>query len=97
MAFSQLKELNELFEQAGSERAQPERLVRSEILKRQAADYVPEAAPAISDATGSQQSVAAVEEVVDAFDLADPVAVLDKMPKDFYDQLVCSRPLSFNF
>ncbi|KAJ3398578.1 Microtubule-associated protein, microtubule dynamics during spindle orientation [Chytriomyces hyalinus] len=80
----QLKELNEHFEQIGTVRAVPERLVRSEMEKRAKVGYVAE------DVTAGV-IVAAEPEPVDAFDISDPVNVLDHLPPKFYETLGATK------
>ncbi|KAI9333804.1 armadillo-type protein [Obelidium mucronatum] len=82
----QLKDLNEQFEKCGSSgiKAAPERIVRSEMEKRQAVGYV---AP---EETASPTEAAAPEPV-DVFDLSDPVNVLDKMSPKFYESLQATK------
>ncbi|KAJ3269472.1 hypothetical protein HDU76_011292, partial [Blyttiomyces sp. JEL0837] len=83
----QLKELNDMFEQMPSERAVPERLVRAEQAKREAAGGQGFA----DDANDAGPAAKAEPEPVDPFDLADPVNVLDKLPAKFYDELASTK------
>ncbi|KAJ3095578.1 Microtubule-associated protein, microtubule dynamics during spindle orientation, partial [Physocladia obscura] len=84
----QLKDLNDQFEKIGTNtpRPTPERLVRSEMEKRAAVGYVPEEVASVNNTVGPVEP-----EVVDVFDLADPVNVLDKMPPKFYETLQATK------
>ncbi|KAJ3290966.1 Cytoskeleton associated protein 5 [Rhizoclosmatium sp. JEL0117] len=80
----QLKDLNDQFEQysaTNAGKAVPERLVRSEMEKRQAVGYVAE-----EESSAGPQTQAAPEPV-DVFDISDPVNILDKLPPKFYETL----------
>lgn len=83
----QLKDLNAEFEQLPTGKAQPERFTRVDQQKRQTE---PDNASASDEGNGEEDS-ANVEEpgtIIDSYDLADEVSLLDKIPKDFYDNLV---------
>lgn len=83
----QIKELNEQFEKLPQEKAIPERLLRSEQVKLQE----PGGPVADGEAAGDATDSPAEEAPVDAYDLADPVNILDKLPKGFYEQLASSK------
>ncbi|TPX69294.1 hypothetical protein SpCBS45565_g02541 [Spizellomyces sp. 'palustris'] len=84
----QIKELHDQFDKLPQERATPERLIRSEQAKIQAQG------PAADGDEGAGESINGVDdapEPVDAYDLADPVNILDKLPKNFYEQLASTK------
>ncbi|KAJ3032355.1 Microtubule-associated protein, microtubule dynamics during spindle orientation, partial [Rhizophlyctis rosea] len=87
----QLKELNEQFETLPNERPIPDRLLRSEQAKIEAnrgqmGDSTNEASH------GGQDDAAAQEpEDIDPYDLADPINILDKLPKNFYEDLASTK------
>ncbi|KAJ3021312.1 Microtubule-associated protein, microtubule dynamics during spindle orientation [Thoreauomyces humboldtii] len=82
----QIKELQEQFDALPSEKAVPERLLRSEQAKIAAAPVATDDAGEEAEQGGSDEP-----EPVDAYDLAEPVNILDKMPKNFYEQLASSK------
>ncbi|KAJ3300457.1 Microtubule-associated protein, microtubule dynamics during spindle orientation [Borealophlyctis nickersoniae] len=86
----QIKELNDQFEKMPSERAVPERLLRSEQAKVEAQGGLAEAGGASGDGAANEEGEEQ-EAPVDAFDLADPVNVLDKLPPDFYEKVASSK------
>ncbi|KAI9105402.1 hypothetical protein DFS34DRAFT_7380 [Phlyctochytrium arcticum] len=84
----QLKELKEQFENLPQERPTAERLIRSEQ------NNVPESGEVDGgEVDAKEMDGAAVEEPepIDAFDLADPVNILDKLPKNFYTELASTK------
>ncbi|KAI8822123.1 armadillo-type protein, partial [Fimicolochytrium jonesii] len=82
----QLKELTEQFAAASTDKATPERLLRSEQVKA----TVPQVD---EDLNGDPDDAEATEEpdAAEPLDLFDPVNVLDKLPKDFYEQLASAK------
>nr|XP_036673336.1 protein mini spindles isoform X5 [Drosophila suzukii] len=77
-----LKELEDEFEKLKGERAEPSRYLKSQQEKQaKIAD-----AAAVEDAYNEEDGDAGPEEI-DPIDLLDPVDILSKMPKDFYDKL----------
>ncbi|XP_070073685.1 protein mini spindles isoform X6 [Drosophila takahashii] len=77
-----LKELEDEFEKLKGERAEPSRYLKSQQEKQaKIAD-----AAAVEDAYNEEDGEAGAEEI-DPIDLLDPVDILSKMPKDFYDKL----------
>ncbi|KAI8616669.1 armadillo-type protein [Chytriomyces sp. MP71] len=82
----QLKDLNDQFETLGNVRSTPERLVRSEMVKRARVGYVAE-----DDTAPGPTAVQPEPEPVDVFDISDPVNVLDKLPPKFYETLAAPK------
>nr|CAB55772.1 microtubule associated protein [Drosophila melanogaster] len=77
-----LKELEDEFDKLKGERVEPSRYLKSQQEKQaKIAD-----AAATEDAYNEDDGEAGVEEI-DPMDLLDPVDILSKMPKDFYDKL----------
>uniref|UniRef100_B3P0X8 GG16976 n=1 Tax=Drosophila erecta TaxID=7220 RepID=B3P0X8_DROER len=77
-----LKELEDEFDKLKGERVEPSRYLKSQQEKQaKIAD-----AAATEDAYNEEDGEAGVEEI-DPMDLLDPVDILSKMPKDFYDKL----------
>lgn len=74
-------------------RGVPERYLRSQQDKAAAAAAA--AAASVQNGTGDSVDAGApaapVDEGLSAFDLADPVEILSKLPKDFYEKLVRRR------
>jgi len=81
-----MKELEEAWSALPGDPAVPTRLLRSQQ-QSQAAAVVPTGAEG-----GGQEAgvVPTVVEAVDPYEFLDPVDMLEQMPKDFYEQLVCS-------
>ncbi|XP_053968988.1 protein mini spindles isoform X4 [Anastrepha ludens] len=77
-----LKELEDEFDKLKGEKAEPSRYLKSQQEKQQQIS----AAAAEHDEAGDDDDGEG-EEVVDPMDLIDPVDILSKMPKDFYDKL----------
>ena len=78
--------MNELFESAELEPAKAQRLLRSAQLHSQPED---QEYGAMEKSMTAETLVAPAEmETIDPMSLVDPVNVLDKIPKDFYDNLV---------
>jgi hypothetical protein len=78
--------LNELFESAELEPAKPQRLLRSAQLQSQSVD---QEYGTMEKSMTAETLVAYETETIDPLSFIDPVNVLDKIPKDFYDNLVC--------
>ncbi|KAL1915281.1 uncharacterized protein VTP21DRAFT_7557 [Calcarisporiella thermophila] len=76
----QLKELQEAFQQLPSEKAIPERLLRSQQQKKV---LLSEQENGINESGGTEQD----EEEIDPYDMADPVNLLAKLPNEFYQRL----------
>ncbi|XP_054741360.1 protein mini spindles isoform X5 [Anastrepha obliqua] len=77
-----LKELEDEFDKLKGEKAEPSRYLKSQQEKQQQIS----AAAAEHDEAGDDDDGEG-EEVIDPMDLIDPVDILSKMPKDFYDKL----------
>ncbi|XP_034663855.1 protein mini spindles isoform X2 [Drosophila subobscura] len=77
-----LKELEDEFEKLKGERAEPSRYLKSQQEKQA---KIAETA-ASEDVYNEEDGDAGAEEM-DPLDLLDPVDILSKMPKDFYDKL----------
>ena len=84
--FPQMKELEEAWSALPGDPAVPTRLLRSQQ-QSQAAAVLPTGAEG-----GGQEAgvVPTVVEAVDPYEFLDPVDMLEQMPKDFYEQLVCN-------
>lgn len=82
-----LTELESEFEKSKGEKAEPTRYLKSQQEKRNAV-----AATAIDgdDENGNEEDDNQQEEV-DPLDLIDPVDILSKLPKDFYDKLEAKK------
>ncbi|XP_067640391.1 protein mini spindles isoform X2 [Eurosta solidaginis] len=77
-----LKELEDEFDKLKREKAEPIRYLKSQQEKQQ---QMSAAAAEIDEACDDEDGEG--EEVIDPMDLIDPVDILSKMPKDFYDKL----------
>lgn len=79
--FEQVKELNELFEKQPASVVKPERYLRSAH---------PESVTPTLGKSMTEETLVVVEEdePVDPTSFFDPVNILDKLPKNFYDDLV---------
>ena len=79
------------FEKAPKTKAVPERVLRSQKGKVQPVAATSE--EEVAQTTSEEAPVAEQEEPagVDSYDLADPVAVLDKLPKNFFENLASSK------
>ncbi|XP_017478345.1 PREDICTED: cytoskeleton-associated protein 5 isoform X2 [Rhagoletis zephyria] len=77
-----LKELEDEFDKLKGEKAEPIRYLKSQQEKQQQIS----AAAAEHDEAGDDEDGEG-EEAIDPMDLIDPVDILSKMPKDFYDKL----------
>ncbi|KAI8121731.1 Protein mini spindles [Lucilia cuprina] len=78
-----VKELEDEFDKLKGEKAEPSRYLKSQQEKQQQMS----AAAADNEDGGNEDDVDAVGEEIDPIDLLDPVDILSKMPKDFYDKL----------
>ncbi|XP_033245413.1 protein mini spindles isoform X4 [Drosophila miranda] len=77
-----LKELEDEFEKLKGERAEPSRYLKSQQEKQAKI-----AETAASDDVYNEEDGDAGTEEMDPMDLLDPVDILSKMPKDFYEKL----------
>ncbi|KRF99998.1 uncharacterized protein Dwil_GK13258, isoform D [Drosophila willistoni] len=77
-----LKELEDEFDKLKGERVEPSRYLKSQQEKQA---MIAETA-AVEDTFNDEDGGAGMEEI-DPMDLLDPVDILSKMPKDFYDKL----------
>ncbi|KAI9009704.1 armadillo-type protein [Gaertneriomyces semiglobifer] len=84
----QIKELQDTFANLPAERAMPTRLIRSEQAKVQSAGPVEDQTV---DQGFVEEDAAQEPEPIDPYDLADPINILDKIPKNFYDQLASTK------
>ncbi|KAI8994916.1 armadillo-type protein [Pilobolus umbonatus] len=80
----QLKELEEAFTKLPPTKPTPERLIRSE-------QAVPEEAVEDEADAGDNQEEGMEVEEIDAFDLADPVDITEKLPGNFYELLASKK------
>uniref|UniRef100_A0A1I8NBI3 TOG domain-containing protein n=1 Tax=Musca domestica TaxID=7370 RepID=A0A1I8NBI3_MUSDO len=78
-----IKELEDEFDKLKGEKAEPSRYLKSQQEKQQQIS----AAAAESNDNGNDDDVDAGGEEIDPMDLIDPVDILSKMPKDFYEKL----------
>ncbi|XP_011182447.2 protein mini spindles isoform X2 [Zeugodacus cucurbitae] len=77
-----LKELEDEFDKLKGEKAEPTRYLKSQQEKQQQIS----AAAAEQEEAGDDEDGEG-EECIDPMDLLDPVDILSKLPKDFYDKL----------
>ncbi|XP_050341877.1 protein mini spindles isoform X2 [Bactrocera neohumeralis] len=77
-----LKELEDEFDKLKGEKAEPSRYLKSQQEKQQQIS----AAAAEQEEAGDDEDGEG-EECIDPMDLIDPVDILSKMPKDFYEKL----------
>ncbi|KAJ3162133.1 Microtubule-associated protein, microtubule dynamics during spindle orientation [Geranomyces michiganensis] len=84
----QTKELQEQFDALPQVKAIPERLLRSEQARIQSQ---PPAEENIDESGAGDAPTAEEPEPLDAYALAEPVNILDKLPKNFYDQLGATK------
>eukprot|EP00742_Colponemidia_sp_Colp-10_P006163 GILJ01006597.1.p1 GENE.GILJ01006597.1~~GILJ01006597.1.p1 ORF type:complete len:2140 (-),score=355.52 GILJ01006597.1:90-6284(-) len=85
---AQLTELETLFQAAAGNPAQPTRYLRSEQAAMLAARA--EAPVRASGAVANVKSVAVAPQAVDAYDLADPVDILAKLPATWSEDVLCA-------
>ncbi|KAM7363198.1 msps cytoskeleton-associated protein 5 isoform 2-T4 [Cochliomyia hominivorax] len=78
-----VKELEDEFDKLKGEKAEPSRYLKSQQEKQQQIS----AAAADNEDGGNEDFVDAGGEEIDPMDLIDPVDILSKMPKDFYEKL----------
>ncbi|XP_075144910.1 msps cytoskeleton-associated protein 5 isoform X3 [Haematobia irritans] len=78
-----IKELEDEFDKLKGEKAEPTRYLKSQQEKQQQIS----AAAADNDDNGNDEEGDAGGEEIDPMDLIDPVDILSKMPKDFYEKL----------
>uniref|UniRef100_A0A1I8P7A2 TOG domain-containing protein n=1 Tax=Stomoxys calcitrans TaxID=35570 RepID=A0A1I8P7A2_STOCA len=78
-----IKELEDEFDKLKGEKAEPTRYLKSQQEKQQQIS----AAAAENEDNGNDDDGDAGGEEIDPMDLIDPVDILSKMPKDFYDKL----------
>ncbi|KPU75563.1 uncharacterized protein Dana_GF11924, isoform G [Drosophila ananassae] len=78
-----LKELEDEFDKLKGERVEPSRYLKSQQEKQA---KMAEVAAENEDAYNEEDGEAGAEEI-DPMDLMDPVDILSKLPKDFYDKL----------
>ncbi|GAB0097358.1 protein mini spindles [Sergentomyia squamirostris] len=80
-----MKELESEFDKLKNEKAEPSRYLRSQ--QERAAAVAAAAAQAEDDDNGEEGDDGNVTRDIDPLDLVDPVDILSKIPKDFYDKL----------
>lgn len=78
------KELDTEFEKVKNEKAEPSRFLKSQQLKKAAAATACSDSNEDIEADGDDDNQAAD---IDPMDLIDPVDILSKLPKDFYEKL----------